>query len=301
MSFSSDIKQQLCVVGRGCPLCDVYELAGVAEFTSLPQDGVFRVSTENEYVADRIAKNMNIVFKTQPELVRRDKTIQLTAMFHDYVVGRMPTVPRQAFLSDEQTVGAENDANVFDEVKECCIRAYIRGCFLGGGSINDPKKSYHLEFDTKNPAGIDHLKSALAALGYTTKITYRKGHYLVYIKESGVIADILGFMGAGKGAMDLYTVQVEKEVRNNMNRRVNCETANVDKAVTAAAKHVAAIKTLIDNNAMENLPESLYQMAVIRLENPNDSLKELADKIGIGKSGVNHRLNRLIELAEEYR
>ncbi len=289
ISFSADIKKQLCTSEYECPQCGVCELAGIIEFSGSVKDGALRLVTENADTAARIEENLNSFCGIIPTCNKTDKAFLFTIEDNE--------------ASDKVMSGINvfegTHENMASDLALCCLRAYIRGCFLGGGSINDPQKSYHLEFDTKNPAGIDHLKIALSILGYNTKVTYRKGHYLVYVKESDTIADILGLMGAGKGAMDLYEVQIEKEMRNSMNRQINCETANMDKSVTAAAKHVAAIKKIIDANGMESLPDTLYEMAMVRLEYPDKSLKELSDLMGIGKSGVNHRLKRLLEIAEE--
>lgn len=266
-----------------CSSCKRCETAGIIEFAAVEKDSVLRFSTESFDTAARIEYNM----RKHCRATRTDRAFSFTIEDLDYV----SKVTSGIFTDDDEMTSS---------LSNCCMRAYVRGCFLGGGSINDPQKSYHLEFDTKNPAGIDHLKTALSILGYNTKITYRKGHYLVYVKESDTIADILGLMGAGKGAMDLYTVQIEKDMRNSINRRINCETANMDKSFTAAAKQIAAIKKIIDAGALESLPDTLYDMAKLRLEYPDKTLKELSDLMGIGKSGVNHRLKRLLEIAEEY-
>lgn len=283
ISFSADIKKQLCASVHECDECKRCETAGIIEFAGIMKDGVLRFSTENFDTAARIEYNM----RKHCHATRTDRAFLFTIDNPDYIKQTTNNI-----FSDGDEMSSD--------FSECCMRAYVRGCFLGGGSINDPQKSYHLEFDTRNPAGIDHLKTALSILGYNTKITYRKGHYLVYVKESDTIADILGLMGAGKGAMELYTVQIEKDMRNSINRRINCETANMDKSFTASAKHIAAIKKIIDAGEMESLPDTLYEMARVRLEYPDKSLKELSDLMGIGKSGVNHRLKRLLEIAEEY-
>lgn len=294
ISFSSDIKKQLCDADYACRDCAIAELAGIIEFSGTVKDGTLRISTENADVGTRIRSNLREALKIRLDESDNDKSyFQFSSDSGDIASSILKRI----------CIFRDTDANPGSDthLSHCCIKSYVRGCFLGGGSINDPNKSYHMEFDTKNPAGIDHLKFSLSMLGYSAKITYRKGHYLVYVKESEKIAEILSLMGAGKGAMDLYTVQVEKEMRNSVNRRVNCETANMDKAVTAAAVQTAAIKRIIDGGGLDKLPAVLYEMAVMRMENPEDSLKELSDKIGIGKSGVNHRLKRLMEIAEEYK
>lgn len=182
----------------------------------------------------------------------------------------------------------------------CCRASYVRGAFLGGGSVTDPQKGYHLEFNTKNEEFAKELMEVLKEDGFASKMTYRKGYYVVYVKGSSEIADILGYMGAPRFAFEMFNVQAEKEMRNDINRRVNCENANTNKAAKASSKHLFAIKKIRDAKKWDKLPDVLKEIAILREKYPEDSLKELGERTEppIGKSGVNHRLNRILEIAE---
>lgn len=184
---------------------------------------------------------------------------------------------------------------------ECCRISYIRGAFLGGGSVSDPKKNYHLEFDARNRETADCLREAINKQGIPVKMTERKKSCIVYIKGYEDIAALMGLIGAGTAAMEIYNVSIEKEIRNGINRRMNCETANIDKVAKAYVKHMQAIEKINDTIGFEGLPESLSEIARVRMDYPDESLKELGERLvpPIGKSGVNHRLNRIMEIADK--
>ena len=184
--------------------------------------------------------------------------------------------------------------------KICCRDSYARGAFLGGGSISDPHKSYHLEFDARYEPEADRLCNLFNSIGIGAKTTCRKGRYIVYIKEYDAIADVLGMIGDTNAALDIYNISVEKDIRNNINRQINCENANMDKVADAYMKHLAAIEKIKKTIGMDKLPETLQEIANVRVMYPEASLKQLGERLEnpIGKSGVNHRLNRIIEIAE---
>ena len=171
---------------------------------------------------------------------------------------------------------------------------------MGGGSVSDPNSRYHLEFDARYEAYAEELRKILEKCGVAAKITCRKGRYIVYVKGYEQIAGVLGIIGDVTAAMDFYNITAEKNLRNNANRRTNCEVANIDKIAKAAAAQIIAIKKLEKSREFEKLPGPLRVMARLRVENPFDSLSELGEKAEppIGKSGVNHRLKRLSEIAE---
>ena len=280
MSFSSDIKERLCRAERECPSCAAAELAGMLRFAGSAAEDKIKFTTENETVFNRLCENLRECFG-------------IDAGGEKKVKYRFET---------KNTDEAENiTEGMAGSVKlSCCRAAYVRGAFLRAGSVSNPEKSYHLEFDTKNKKEAEFLRGVLAKEGFSSKLTYRKGYNVVYVKESDTIAAILGFMGAGRSALELFTIQIEKEVRNSINRRVNCDTANADKSARASSKHIYAIKKLKNNGQWVKLPEVLREIAELRLEYPEDSLKELGEKTNppIGKSGVNHRLNRILAIAE---
>lgn len=283
MSFSSQIKEKLCKTEYTCPNCSAYEIAGALMFGGTVGEGSIRLATENEHVAQRIKNDILSSFGIE---------LPIRSMSRIY---RIET----------------DDINQVENIKggilpsgdmpfSCCRAAFVRGAFLGGGSVTDPQKGYHMEFDTKNEDMARYLQDFLKKGGFVSKITYRKGYHVVYVKGSEEIADILGYMGAPHFAFELLDVQIEKEMRNDVNRRVNCENANTNKAAKASSKHLFAINKIKRAKRWEKLPDVLKEIGTLREEYPEDSLKELGEKTNppIGKSGVNHRLNRILEIAE---
>ena len=187
--------------------------------------------------------------------------------------------------------------------QSCCKRACLRGAFLCAGSMSDPKKGYHLEFVCEQEKQAQQIRDMIADFELEAKIICRKKHYVVYMKEGAAIVDLLNVMGARLSLMYLENLRVEKEVRNSVNRKVNCEAANITKTVNAASRQIEDIIYLQKHYGMEKLPENLREMAEIRLEYPESSLQELGKFLNppVGKSGVNHRLRKLSELADKIR
>lgn len=187
--------------------------------------------------------------------------------------------------------------------QSCCKRAYIRGAFLAGGSISNPSKSYHFEVVCQQMAQAVQLQEMINSFGMDAKIVERKKHYVVYLKEGSQIVDILNVMEAHVALMNLENVRILKEMRNSVNRKVNCETANISKTVNAAVKQVEDIIYLRDTIGLDSLPENLREIAKLRLEYPEAPLKELGTYLEtpVGKSGVNHRLRKISMIAEAHR
>ena len=185
----------------------------------------------------------------------------------------------------------------------CCKRAFIRGAFLLSGSMSNPKKSYHLEFVTDDILKAEMLKDVICTFSIDAKIIQRKRNFVVYIKEGSQIVDLLNVMEAHVALMDLENVRILKEMRNQVNRQVNCEAANISKTVTAATKHIDDILYIRDNVGFGNLAKGLEEIAKLRVEYPEASLKELGTMLSppISKSGVNHRLRKLSMIAEYFR
>ena len=264
MSFSSQIKEKLCKSEYGCMNCAAYELSGALMFGGNIGSDSIKFATENENIAKRITADINTAYGIQVET---------------QVISKVQRIIIDNIYQVENITGGISQSD--DIPFSCCRASFVRGAFLGGGSVTDPQKGYHMEFNTKSDE-------------------HRKGYNVVYIKGSEEIADILGYMGAAQGAFELFSVQIEKEMRNEVNRRVNCENANTNKAAKASSKHLFAIKKIKDAKQWDKLPDVLKEIAILREEYPEDSLKELGEKTNppIGKSGVNHRLSRLVELAE---
>ena len=185
--------------------------------------------------------------------------------------------------------------------KECCIRSFLRGAFLSGGSVTDPEKRYHLEFSTNHHKVSRETYSLLLEQGFSPKDTLRNGCSILYFKQSEAIEDLLAFLGAPIASMSIMEAKIEKEMKNKINRIVNCDNANTSKVVEAAQTQIAAIRRLEERGLLEHLPEKLRQTAALRMENPESNLMELADLFDppLTKSALNHRLRKLVELAED--
>ena len=185
----------------------------------------------------------------------------------------------------------------------CCRRSYIRGAFLASGSISDPEKGYHFEIVCSEASRAEQLLEMLGSFGVEAKITLRKNSYILYVKEGSQIADILNVMEAHVGLMKFENIRILKEMRNSVNRQVNCETANINKTVSAAVKQIEDITYLRDTVGFDHIPDNLVEAAIARLDNPDATLKELGETLDppVGKSGINHRLRRLSEMADKAR
>lgn len=285
MSFSSDIKETISKIQPECPSCKTAELAGMLRLSGKITETEIKFTTENRAVIDRAIMNLAECFGIKKEAEHRESSKSYQLLINDDF--ELENITERIMSEDIMPFS-------------CCKTSFVRGAFLGSGSVSNPEKSYHLEFVTKQQEEAELLQSLLAAEGFSSKITYRKGCHIVYVKECEVIADILGYIGAGKNALDIFTIQIEKEMRNRVNRRVNCENANADKAARASGKHLVAIRKIMEAKKLEKLPKVLQEIALLRVEFPEDSLKELGEKTDppIGKSGVNHRLNRILEFAD---
>lgn len=185
----------------------------------------------------------------------------------------------------------------------CCKRAYLRGAFLMAGSISNPNRGYHFEIVCNSMRQAEQVQQVMMALSLDAKIVLRHRHYVVYLKEGEQIVSALGYMGAVRALMDMENVRILKDMRNIVNRRVNCEAANITKTVNAAVRQTEDIKLIEERQGLGTLPENLREIALARLEHPDVSLKDLGDMLTppIGKSGVNHRLRKISEIADKLR
>lgn len=286
MSFSSDIKEELSKINNLKNKEEVaYELCGYLITSNIEESkNYLEYSTENEYNINRLNKllnNMNIDYE-----IRFQGNVYIIKF-------------RKTKLLDIQNEKMQNLKN--EKTDEDLKKAFIRGTFLGAGSVNNPSKTYHLEIVLKNKQDAIFLKNITNNMGITLKELQRKTAYSLYIKEGEEISKFLALIGAQKSVLTFEEIRVIRDIRNNVNRKVNCETANLNKTVSAAVRQIEDIKLIYKNKI--NLPENLEEIANLRLENPDTSLIELGKmlKTPIGKSGVNHRLKKLQEIAEELR
>ena len=298
MSFSGDVKKELCRMELEKNCCNRAELAGIFAFSGMMRGKDFIMRTENELVAKRAATLILMLFDVRVDI----ETVQRGAKGKLYSLCLSENMGQKTILSAlglyENMVKFAIDP--FIATEPCCARAFLRGAFLGGGSVNAPQRSYHFEIETHYFGLSRDLSALLSDLDFETKTVTRKSSYVTYIKDSEVIGDVLATMGATGSMMELYNAKIEKELNNAVNRRVNCDTANLTKTVNAAVAQTASIKHLIAKQGEEAIPEHLRELAMLRLKYPEASLSELGEMLStpISKSGVNHRLKKLMQLAE---
>lgn len=287
MSFSSEVKEELAKHISPARHCQIAELAALMNFCG-------------QYGRDEKG-NYTIGFQTENEAVVRKGFTLLKKTYNIEADSVLSEADVQGIL---QKVGnLEEPVSRLLIKNSCCKRAFLRGAFLSVGSMSDPAKGYHLEFDCTEESKAEQLREVMESFDIESKIILRKKYYVVYLKEGSGIVDLLNVCEAPVSLMNLENLRILKEMRNSVNRRVNCETANIAKTVSAAARQVEDIEYLRVHYGFQNLPEALREMAEVRLENPDAPLKELGEYFNppIGKSGVNHRLRKLSQLAETVR
>jgi len=245
--------------------------------------------------------NFTIGFQTENESVVRKGFTLLEKTYNINTGAVMSEEQIQALL--QKLGNLEEPVSQLLIKNSCCQRAFLRGAFLCIGSMSDPQKSYHLEFVCTDEDKAKQLQGVIQGFDIDAKIVLRKKYYVVYLKEGSGIVDLLNVCEAHVSLMEFENLRILKDMRNSINRRVNCEAANITKTVNAATRQIEDIEYIRDHYGFQNLPENLRQMAEVRLENPDAPLKELGEYLNppVGKSGVNHRLRKLSELAERIR
>ena len=314
MSFSSTTKNELSRLPIEDRCFAIAELAAIVRMCGTIQiSGIGKINlkfgTENAAIARRIFTLLKMLYDTNIEvMVRKNRQLKKN---NNYLIVINNTKITKKILEDVGFL-TNKDISFYDvsyEMPEnliknrCCRRSYIRGAFLGGGSISNPEKTYHMEFVTNSEEhGID-LSNIINSFDLNSKIVIRKDNYVVYIKEGEQLVDILNIMGAHQALLKFENIRVFKDVRNNINRLVNCETANLGKTIDASLRQVENIEYIDSKIGIKKLPENLQEIALLRLEYRESSLKELGTKLNppVGKSGVNHRFRRIEEIAEELR
>ena len=297
MSFSYDTKNELCRLPVQKLCCARAEAYGILLFCNTFSATEVRIITENPHFAARLPKLVrrafNLQFDRQPEPEQEEgkRIFQITDQKKlDHIINLLGFDPQQNLVLHIN----------FGMVEETCDRAaFLRGAFFAGGSITDPQKRYHLELTTSHLQVSRELNSLLQECGYPPKSLSRGGSLITYFKQSDHIEELLTRIGAPAAAMEVMAAKVEKEMRNTVNRRVNCDAANVDKAVAASREQVEALTRLTDAGIVATLPVKLQEVAVARLLQPELSLSELAETFDppLTKSCLNHRMRKLMELA----
>ncbi len=290
MSFSKEIKAELAKQISKSRHCQMAEIAALLELEGcVSMDPLcLNLDSENE-----------VLQETYITLLKRAFSVDASKKLDEATSKKILEA-----LKWETPNLKEQRTNGMLLEQTCCRRAFLRGAFMAGGSISNPNtKSYHFEIVLRTPEQANQMVELMQSFDLSAKIVERKNRYVVYLKEAEQIVDMLNVMEAYVALMKLENVRILKEMRNSVNRQVNCETANISKTVNAAVKQVEDIRLIDKMQGLDSLPQQLREMALLRLENPETPLKELGTLLDppVGKSGVNHRLRKLSAIADELR
>jgi len=296
MSYSYNTKAELCRLTPENNCCAIAECYGMLLYGNTFTVREIRIVTGNKVLGKRIVDMFLAAFKTSFDIMPDEDEPGKQA----YIISDPDKISRIFEIygfSKESLLAHHVNLGVLES--ECCIKSFIRGAFLTGGAVTDPAKSYHLELVTDHFNVSRQTYSLLLEMDFSPKETSRSGNYIIYFKQSAAIEDFLTFIGAPIHAMELMSAKIEKDVRNTVNRKVNCDTANVTKTVDAAAIQIEIIERIKASGLFEALPDKLKQAAELRVENPELSIKELAEVSvpPVTKSCMNHRMRKLAEIS----
>lgn len=310
MSFSSEVKDELAEVSSPARHCQIAELAAMLSMdgqvleTEWGQRKIV-LHTENLTVARKCFTLFKKTFNISTYIsVRRSAFIPNGGVYT--LQADRPAEVERLLAATHMMPLAEPGQWMPGQMilqKDCCRRAFLRGAFLAAGSMSNPERGYHFEIACTMPEKAEQIREVMSSFGVEARVIPRKKYFVVYVKESEQIVDILGVMSAHRALMELENIRILKGMRETVNRQVNCETANISKTTSAAARQVSDIRLIQRKMGLDSLPDSLREIAEARLSEPEASLKELGDLLDppVGKSGVNHRLRKLRELADRLR
>lgn len=312
MSFSGKVKEELShqiAQARHCQIAELAALISMCGAVVITPGEKYRIKIHTEKIAvarkcfTLVTKTFNIRtdISVRRNLEKGSETYMLVIREHEDAL---------RILQATKLIGEREDAysalHIVDPIlvqQPCCKRAFLRGAFLAAGSMSDPNKAYHFEIVCTTVNMAEQLRRMMCSFSMDAKIVARKKMYVVYLKEGAQLVDMLNIMEAHVSLMELENVRILKEMRNAVNRKVNCETANINKTVSAAVKQVEDIRYIQQTIGLDKLSDGLKEMAILRLEHPDATLKELGEISDppVGKSGVNHRLRKIGEIAEGVR
>ena len=313
MSFSSKVKEELskeCNSPRHCCIAEMAAIISMCGKVIFDEKDHVRIEihTENVTVA---RKYFTLLKKTYN--INTDVSIRHSSGLNknrSYILSVNDDETARKILMTCRLMKPfgviEEDFSISDSLiiqRECCKRAFIRGAFLAAGSVSDPVKTYHFEIVCLSEAKAKQLQMIMETFNINARVIKRRKYFVVYVKDSSQVVDLLNIMGAYNALMDMENVRIVKDMRNNVNRKVNCETANINKTVSAAVKQIEDIRFIQMSSAFDELPESLQEMAELRVRYPEATLAELGQLLDtpVGKSGVNHRLKKISLFADELR
>lgn len=313
MSFSIKVKNELANHISNATHCRIAELAALISMCGsvmIDENNNYkiRIKTETQPTAEKIKKLLWKTFKVDVDISTRENAYSKVGRTYTLLVGdhqqALKILQATKLINENNEIGENfSITNNIVIMKDCCKRAFIRGAFMAAGSISDPNKSYHFEIKCNSEKKAKQLIGLLENYNIDGKMVARKGGYVVYIKEGEGIVDVLNVMEAHVSLMEMENVRILKGMSNYYNRQVNCETANIKKTVATSVRQIDDIDFIIQNKGIDYLPEKLQDIAWVRKENPDASLQELGEMLDppLGKSGVNHRLRKICQIAQELR
>ena len=313
MSFSSKVKEELskeCNSPRHCCIAETAAIISMCGKVIFDEKDHVRIEihTENVTVARKYFTLLKKTYNINTDIsIRHSSGLNKN---RSYVLSVNDDETARKILMTCRLMKPfgviEEDFSISDSLiiqRECCKRAFIRGAFLAAGSVSDPVKTYHFEIVCLSEAKAKQLQMIMETFNINARVIKRRKYFVVYVKDSSQVVDLLNIMGAYNALMDMENVRIVKDMRNNVNRKVNCETANINKTVSAAVKQIEDIRFIQMSSAFDELPESLQEMAELRVRYPEATLAELGQLLDtpVGKSGVNHRLKKISLFADELR
>lgn len=313
MSFSIKVKNELANHISNATHCRIAELAALISMCGsviIDENNNYkiRIKTETQPTAEKIKKLLWKTFKVDVDISTKENAYSKVGRTYTLLVGdhqqALKILQATKLINENNEIGENfSITNNIVIMKDCCKRAFIRGAFMAAGSISDPNKSYHFEIKCNSEKKAKQLIELLENYNIDGKMVARKGGYVVYIKEGEGIVDVLNVMEAHVSLMEMENVRILKGMSNYYNRQVNCETANIKKTVATSVRQIDDIDFIIQNKGIDYLPEKLQDIAWVRKENPDASLQELGEMLDppLGKSGVNHRLRKICQIAQELR
>lgn len=311
MSFSKNIKEELSKLIPSARHCQIAEIAAIISLCGKIEqelNGAYsvKITTENLTVARKYFMLVKETFQGEVTILGKQglgNKKNYTLLIKDLQISEKILQATKRIDSDGNLCATEGLVRRDIVQNVCCKRAFLRGAFLASGSMSDPEKTYHFEIITTSQDKAEQLQEVIRFFDVDAKIVQRKKYYVVYVKDGSQIVDMLNVMEAHKALMDLENVRILKEMRNSINRKVNCEAANINKTVTAATKQLEDILYIQRTVGFGDLSPGLEEIAILRMEQPDASLKELGSMLSkpLGKSGVNHRLRKISEIADRIR
>lgn len=297
MSFSGEVKRELCeyIIDDMAECCKVAECYAALLFGKSFSSREIVFSTEYDYVSTHISNLCEDCFGEQLFEKQKSKSKYKLVISDKNKIKKV----YDFFSHDNKQLNLRiNRGNISDE---CCLQSFLRGAFLACGTVTDPNKTYHLEFVIPFMKLSQDFFKLISETGIACKTVVRKGSNVVYIKDSENIEDILTLIGAQRSTLELMSIKIQKDMRNKVNRQVNFECANIERSVKAGLIQVEAINLIIKRQGIDTLPEEYKELALLRLDNPEMSLKQLGESLSVplSRSGVKHRLDKILEIADK--